>query len=150
MRLTLLMALAKPILLIAALALAGCAASPGRPPAALALAPVYAKYLDAGGIPVVSSRHTPDAALYRAAELVDGMLDYRPDLRAELVRQGYRVAVLAEHEGVLDLPENAHWRKPDEDDPRLTRCERKLYDERIGRLSHREYWDGRRARWQVR
>ena len=129
--------------LLAAVALAACAAMPGRPPAALALGPFYAKHLDAGGIPVISSDRAPDAALLRARDLVDGMLAHRPDLRAELVRQGYRVAVLAESEGVLDLPENAHWTKPAEDDPRLTRCERKHYDERIGRFSDREYWDAR-------
>lgn len=123
--------------------LPACATVPGRPPDALALDPFYAKYVDAGGIPVLGSRQAPDAALYRARELADGMLAFRPDLRAELVRQGYRVAVLAENESVLDLPENRHWAKPGEDDPRLTRCERKLYDERIGRFTDREYWDAR-------
>jgi hypothetical protein len=132
-------------ILISALALllAACTAGPGRPPAGLALPPFYAKHVDAGGIPVLASARAPDAALLRARGLVDGMLAHRPDLRAELVRQGYRVAVLAESEGVLDLPENAHWTKPAEDDPRLTRCERKHYEERIGRFGHREYWDAR-------
>lgn len=92
---------------------------------------------------MIASTRAPDAAMLRARGLVDGMLAHRPDLRAELVRQGYRVAVLAESEGVLDLPENAHWTKPAEDDPRLTRCERKRYGERIGPFSHREYWDAR-------
>jgi hypothetical protein len=92
---------------------------------------------------VIASAQPPDAALLRARELVVGMLAYRPDLRAELARQGYRVAVVDEGEGVLDLPENAHWTKPAEDDPRLTRCERKHYDERIGQFTDREYWDAR-------
>jgi hypothetical protein len=130
-----------PILL--ATAVAACATGPAKPPAELALDPFYARYVDAAGIPVVSSVRPPGAALRRAARLVEGMLAYRPDLRAELVRQGYRVAVLAEEEGVLDLPENAHWTKPAADDERLTRCERKHYEERIGRLTDREYWDAR-------
>ena len=126
-----------------AVSLVGCATAPGRPPSGLALDPFYAKYVDAGGLAVIGSQVAPDAAMLRARGLVDGMLAHRPDLRAELVRQGYRVAVLAESEGVLDLPENAHWTKPAEDDPRLTRCERKHYEERIGRFGHREYWDAR-------
>jgi hypothetical protein len=129
--------------IVAACLLAGCASAPGRPPAALGLEPFYAKHLDAAGIPVIASSRAPGAALYSARDLVNGMLAHRPDLHAELVRQGYRVAVLAEDEGVLDLPENAHWTKPAENDPRLTRCERKHYGERIGRFSHREYWDAR-------
>lgn len=134
---------ARFLFFLTALTLAACATALSRPPDALVFPAFYAKYLDAGGIPVVSSSRAPDAALLRARELVEGMLAHRPDLRAALVRQGYRVAVLAEDEGVLDLPENAHWRKPAEDDPRLTRCERKHYGERIGRFSHREYWDAR-------
>lgn len=130
-------------LALGAALLAGCATPVGPPPHELALDPFYAKHLDAGGIPVVASTRAPDAALRRARQLIEGMLAHRPDLAAELVRQGYRVAVLAEEEGVLDLPENAHWTKPAEDDPRLTRCERKHYEERIGRLTHRQYWDAR-------
>ncbi len=129
--------------LFLALPLAACASVPAAPPAVLALDTFYAKYLDAKGIPVVSSSRVPDEALRRARGLVLGILSHRPDLRAELVRQGYRVAILAESEGVLDLPEQAHWTKPAADDPRLTRCERKHYDERIGRFTDRQYWDAR-------
>ena len=60
-----------------------------------------------------------------------------------LAREGYRVAIIAETEALLDLPENAHWKKPAPDDPRLTRCEKKHYEERIGRLTDRAYWDAR-------
>ena len=127
----------------AALLLGGCASVPGPPPSQLGLDPFYARHLDAGGIPVVSSRQVPDEALYRARRIILGMLDHRPDLRAELARQGYRVAILAQSEGVLDLPEQAHWARPAVDDPRLTRCERKHYAERISRLTDRQYWDAR-------
>jgi len=123
--------------------LASCAAVPGRPPVALGLDPFYTRYLDVGGIPLVASARVEDAALERARGLMLGMLAHRPDLRATLAREGYRVAILAESEGVLDLPEQAHWTKPAEDDPRLTRCERKHYAERIGRLTDRQYWDAR-------
>jgi hypothetical protein len=50
---------------------------------------------------------------------------------------------MAEDEGTLDLPEQRHWKKPGRDDPRLSRCERKHYDTRIGRLSDRDYWNAR-------
>ena len=113
------------------------------PPPELALDPFYTQYVDAAGIPVVASARTDPAALRIAAGLVEQMLRPRPDLAAWLSANGYRVAIMAGEEGTLDLPEQAHWTKPAADDPRLTRCERKLYDERIGRLSHAEYWNAR-------
>ena len=72
-----------------------------------------------------------------------GMLTDRPDLTRWLVGNGYRIAIIAQDEALLDLPENRAWVKPPPDDPRLTRCERKHYDERIGKLTAREYWDER-------
>ena len=71
------------------------------------------------------------------------MTAHRPDLAHWLATNGWRIAIIAEEEALLDLPENAHWEKPTADDPRLTRCERKHYDERIGRFSAREYWNAR-------
>ena len=118
-------------------------ATPSAPPASLGLDPFYAKYLDAGGIPVTSSAKVPDAVLEKARSIVLQMLAHRPDLKAELVREGYRVAIMAQSESTLDLPEQAGWKKPAKDDPRLTRCELKHYDERIGKLTDREYWDER-------
>lgn len=103
----------------------------------------YTKRLDADGIPIVSSARAPDAALQAARSIVVDMLAHRPEFAADLVRQGYRVAVMAEDEGTTDLPEQAHWTRPARDDPRLTRCERKHYDERIGRLTDRDYWNAR-------
>ncbi|HEX7709697.1 MAG TPA: glycoside hydrolase [Sphingomonadaceae bacterium] len=132
-------------LLAGVLLLAGpvSAAAPAVPPKSLHLDPFYAKYLDAGGIPVTSSAKVPDAVLQKARSIVLQMLAHRPDLRAELVREGYRVVIMAESESTLDLPEQAGWKKPARDDIRLTRCEIKHYDERIGRLTDREYWDWR-------
>lgn len=111
---------------------------PSRPPATLGLDAFYARYLDAGGIPVVSSKRAPPEALEVARDIVTGLLEHRPDLHAQVVASGVRVAVMASDEGTLDLPEQRGWRKPPPDDPRLTRCERKHYQERIGRLSDRE------------
>ena len=91
----------------------------------------------------MASAHTPDEALTTAQAIIDGELAHRPDLRAWLVAQGYRVAVMAPDETTTDLPEQRGWTRPTRDDPRLTRCERKHYDERIGRLTDRQYWDAR-------
>lgn len=121
----------------------GCATRPSSPPAGLSVAPFYTKYLSASGVPILSSARVPDEALSAARDMAKGMLAYRPDLAQWLVANGYRIAIIAEDEALLDLPENAHWTKPAPDDVRLTRCEKKHYDERIGRLSDREYWNAR-------
>ena len=113
------------------------------PPNSLRAGGFYAKHLDAVGIPVLSSAKAPSRALFTARSIVVEMLAHRPDLAAELVARGYRVAIMAEDEATTDLPEQAHWTRPARGDPRLTRCERKHYDARIGALSNREYWNAR-------
>lgn len=119
------------------------APSVGPPPASLNLDPFYAKYLDASGIPIVASARVPDRALVVADEIVTAMLRHRPDLARALVAMHQRVAIMAPDEGTVDLPEQRGWKKPARDDIRLTLCERKHYDERIGRLSDRDYWNWR-------
>jgi len=122
---------------------AACAAALPSPPDSLGLDPFYAKYVEADGIPIVASSRVADQALFVAHDMIADMLAYRPDLAAVLAREGYRVAVLAEDEAITDLPENAHWTRPAPDDPRLTRCERRHYEARIGSLTDREYWNAR-------
>ena len=124
--------------------LASCATiAPAPPPARLAADSFYAKFVSADGIPVLTSPKVPDAALAAARDMMRGMLAHRPDLAEWLVRNDYRVALIARDEALLDLPENADWTKPAPDDPRLTRCERKHYAARIGAKTAREYWDAR-------
>ncbi|WP_374405414.1 glycoside hydrolase [Pelagerythrobacter sp.] len=129
--------------ILALIALTSCAAGPSAPPEALEIDQFYSQYLDADGIPVVASARVESRALIEARRMIEDMLAHRPDLAATLAREGYRVAILGEDEAITDLPENAHWTKPARDDPRLTRCERKLYDERIGQFTAREYWNAR-------
>jgi hypothetical protein len=133
-------------LLLAMSGLNACAArrAPVGPPPA-GLDPFYAKSVDAAGIPVSSSRAVPDQALQVARRMMVAMLARRPDVARQLVKSGQRVMVMGVDELTTDVPEQRDWKKPALDDPRLTRCERKHYDERIGRLSDRDYW-GRRAR----
>lgn len=128
-------------LALSLLALSGCVSAVGPPPRGID--PFYTKYVDAGGIPVVASARADDDALIDARTIIADMLAHRPDLAAVLAREGYRVAIMAEEEAITDLPENAHWTRPARDDPRLTRCERKHYEVRIGQLSDREYWNAR-------
>ena len=129
--------------IVSAALLTACATIAGAPPARLAADPFYRKHVDAAGIPILSSAHVPDAALFAARDMVRGMLAHRPDLAAWLVSNDYRIALISRDEALLDLPENANWTKPSRDDPRLTRCELKHYDERIGSKTDREYWDER-------
>jgi hypothetical protein len=116
----------------------------GAVPASLHLDPFYSKYTDAGGVAIVGSARVPNDALLIARDIVRALLAHRRDLRRELVRRGTRVAVMAAEEGMTDLPEHRHWKKPALNDPRLTACERERYPE-IEAMSDREYWN-RRAR----
>jgi hypothetical protein len=107
----------------------------------------YKKYVDAHGIPVISSDKVPDSALLVARDIVIYMLAGRPDLRKEMIARGYRVGIMAQTEMTTDIPEQRDRKKPAKDDPRLTRGERENYDKPggIGSQTDKEYWD-RRAR----
>ena len=133
----------RTLALICAVALSAACASVGYPPVALDAEPFYTKHVSARGIPVLSSARVSDEALLAARDMASGMLARRPDLADWLVANDYRVAIIAEEEALLDLPDKAHWTKPARDDPRLTRCELKHYDARIGALTDRAYWDAR-------
>ena len=75
------------------------------PPARLGLPDFYQKYLDADGIPIVSSAEVPDRVLYAVARIIDDMLSERSDLRKIMARAGTRVAVMANGTTGTDLPE---------------------------------------------
>lgn len=128
-------------------ATASCAGNPAPeiapPPEALALDPFYTKNVDAAGIPISASDAVPDEAMLAARRIVVAMLAHRPDLALALVDRGQRIAIMGVDEGTMDLPEQRDWKKPAIDDPRLTFCERKHYDVRIGRLTDAEYWNKR-------
>lgn len=77
-------------------------------PTELEFDPFYQKYVNAGGIPVVTSNKVPDAALVRAREIVLFMLRKRPDLHFNMVNHRAFVAILAETEVTRDIPEYAN------------------------------------------
>ena len=70
----------------------------------------YAKYVDALGIPVLSSEKVPDAALLVMRDIINTMLATRPDLRDSMIRRNWRTGVFAETEMTMDWPEYAHFR----------------------------------------
>lgn len=78
------------------------------PPAALTLDPFYAKYLDCGGISVIGSDAVSDEAFYRLKELLDKMLENRPDVRRQLAQDGNRFIIIGRTEQVTDVPDYAH------------------------------------------
>jgi hypothetical protein len=84
-------------------------------------------------------------AILMARDIVSRMLAKRADIRAEFIRRGGRVLVIAYEEGQTDLPEYRDMRKPALDDPRLTPGERARYNEPggIGSQTDQQYWNGR-------
>jgi len=80
------------------------------PPQTLKVDPFYRKYLDCGGIPVLSSQRVADAALRKAAELIGRMLANRPDVRRALVDADVRFVIIGAKEQTTDIPEYSHMR----------------------------------------
>jgi hypothetical protein len=116
------------------------------PPESLGLDPFYKKYVSAHGIPVVSSDRTPDAALLVARDMVQFMLANRPDLRAELIRKKWKLAIMAESEKTYDIPEHRKFRPlPRIDDERLTPEQRENYYKPggVGTQTGEQYWNAR-------
>ena len=116
------------------------------PPPELGLDPFYRKYVDAHGIPVVSSEKTPDAALLMARDIVQFMLSEHPDLRRELIRKKWKLAIMAETEVTYDIPEHRKFRPlPAIDDERLTPQQRENYYRPggVGTMTGEQYWNAR-------
>jgi hypothetical protein len=87
-------------------------AAVGPVPDSLGLDPFYKKYVDANGIPVVSSEKAPDAALLVVRDIITTMLLTRPDLRASMIERGWRTGVIAETEMTMDIPEYMDFKAP--------------------------------------
>jgi len=82
-----------------------CAAAPALPPADLGLDPFYQKYLDADGIPVLSSSAVDDRAVTAACQIVLHMVRFRDDVRLALIGQDQHVAVIGINEVTTQIPE---------------------------------------------
>jgi hypothetical protein len=81
-------------------------------PDSLGVDPFYRKYVDAMGIPVLSSEKVPDDALLVARDIVNSMLGARPDLRKAMVERRWRTGVIAEVEMTMDIPEYSKLKRP--------------------------------------
>jgi hypothetical protein len=78
------------------------------PPISLGLDSFYKKYIDALGIPIVSSNKVPDAALYQAKKIIEKMLEKIPVAVLEKIKQNkIRVAIMATTELTTDIPEHS-------------------------------------------
>lgn len=81
---------------------------PGSVPSALGLFPFYKKYVDADGIPIVSSERVEDEALMRSGRVITQILSKRADIKQYMVAQGCKVMIIGREEEVCDIPEYAH------------------------------------------
>lgn len=84
----------------------------GPVPESLGVSTFYKKFVDAQGIPVISSENVPDAALLVARDIVNTMLAARPDLRKAMIARKWRTGVIAEVEMTMDIPEYANMKRP--------------------------------------
>lgn len=75
------------------------------PPASLGLDGFYKKYVDAGGIPVVSSENVADDALLKAAAIVTDMVKTIPDIKAKMIQNKIRVGIIGVNEKPTQMPE---------------------------------------------
>lgn len=77
------------------------------PPDSLGLDPFYKKYLDANGIPVISSENVPDEALVKVMEVVNRMMQDMPEVRNKMISYDARVGIMSKDEVTTDIPEHA-------------------------------------------
>jgi hypothetical protein len=78
------------------------------PPAELKLDKFYKKYIDANGIPIISSWRVPDSAMYKAWEIITFMTNDLPEnVLKQMQKVGLRVGIMARYEGTTDIPEHA-------------------------------------------
>ena len=81
---------------------------------ALGAHPFYMKYVNANGIPVISSENVEDRALLVAKEIVEQMLAHREDVRVAMVTRGAYVGIMSRNEMTTDIPEH----RPSRERPR--------------------------------
>ena len=85
----------------------GCEAALTPPPATLQLDAFYTKYLDAHGVPVVSSAAPSDDALRVVCRLAVRMMQKRDDVRLAAIERSLRIGVMGIDQVTTDMPEHA-------------------------------------------
>jgi hypothetical protein len=81
-----------------------CRKTPGPPPSGR-FPPFYEKYLDALGIPVLSSGRPDDEALVQACFIAVHMLSARDDVREAMIARDMRIGAIARDEVTTDMPD---------------------------------------------
>jgi hypothetical protein len=77
------------------------------PPASLQLNSFYKKYLDAYGIPVISSNAVPDEALFVVQRTIMKMVRNRKDVLAAMIQKKHRVGIMGKSEKTTNMPEHS-------------------------------------------
>ena len=75
------------------------------PPSSLGLSAFYKKYLNADGIPVISSENVSDEALRRARDIVKDMVRLIGDAKTRMIANHIRVGVIGVNERPTQMPE---------------------------------------------
>ncbi|MET0343921.1 MAG: hypothetical protein ABW252_23100 [Polyangiales bacterium] len=75
----------------------------------------YTKYIDANGLPVLSSAKPDDRALKLACVLLNDVLRKRDDVRQALIRNRARFAIIGRNEGTAEIPEYGYRNRPQAD-----------------------------------
>lgn len=75
------------------------------PPPELNLDPFYIKYVNAKGIPVISSGNVRDEALIIASDIVTCMLSIRKDILSKYIENAGMIAIIGTNELTTDIPE---------------------------------------------
>lgn len=75
------------------------------PPTSLGLNSFYKKYIDADGVPVVSSDKVADEALIRAKTIVKNMLKLIPDAKVQMIQNKIKVGIIGKTERPTQMPE---------------------------------------------
>lgn len=81
---------------------------PTAVPPILGLDAFYKKYVDADGIPIVSSDKVNNVALNRAARVISQVLSKREDVKKAMIAKGCKVMIIGEKEEVCEVPEYKH------------------------------------------
>ncbi len=75
------------------------------PPSSLGLNSFYKKYVDAGGIPVISSDKVADEALLKARDIVNYMVSTIPAEKLKMIENKLRVGIIGITERPTQMPE---------------------------------------------
>lgn len=71
----------------------------------LKLSTFYAKYLDAEGFPILSSKNVPDAAFFECKRVLHGLFLKSPEARDQMVKNHVRLVIIGKDEVTTDVPE---------------------------------------------